>query len=267
MIPFWDAAEAQLAERFLRDGYIVQPVDDRAALDRIQSLIASLAGQFVGRDPGPDPVAFLDRMHEWVGVDRVNDLRLHMIQGMNAQDWLRQAYFSAARSSVQTIVGNELCMQRRVNLSVQMPGDESSVLASHADVWSGDSPFEVVLWIPLVDCHGTKSMFLAPPQVDAAIQAQLASFGSVEAAFRQFQDQVVFLDIPYGHVLLFNQNLMHGNRVNTTAETRWSMNCRFKSIMSPYADKKLGDFFEPILLRPATRLGMTYRLPEGFDEP
>ena len=57
---------------------------------------------------------------------------------------------------------------------------------------------------------------------------------------------------------------MHGNRINTESQTRWSFNCRFKSLFSPYAEKRLGDFFEPITIRPATRFGMNYRLPEGF---
>jgi hypothetical protein len=59
---------------------------------------------------------------------------------------------------------------------------------------------------------------------------------------------------------------MHGNRINTEAEARWSMNCRFKSVFSPYADKKLGEFFEPITLRPATRFAMSHSLPGGFEE-
>ena len=30
----------------------------------------------------------------------------------------------------------------------------------HADTWSGDSPFETVIWLPLVNCYKTKSMFI-----------------------------------------------------------------------------------------------------------
>ena len=63
-------------------------------------------------------------------------------------------------------------------------------------------------------------------------------------------------------MLVFTQNILHGNRVNLEPETRWSSNSRFKSLLSPYADKKLGEFFEPIAIRPATRLGLRYRLPE-----
>ena len=37
---------------------------------------------------------------------------------------------------------------------------------------------------------------------------------------------------------------------------------RFKSIFSPYGDKKIGEFFEPITLRPASKIGMNYKLPK-----
>ena len=49
----------------------------------------------------------------------------------------------------------------------------------------------------------------------------------------------------------------------TTA--RWSMNIRFKGLFTPYSDKKLGDFFDPVTLRAASRIGIDYRLPTGFD--
>ena len=65
-----------------------------------------------------------------------------------------------------------------------------------------------------------------------------------------------------GEVVVFNQALPHGNRVNTENETRWSMNCRFKSVFTPYGDKKLGEFFEPVTLRAASKTGMDYKLPE-----
>ena len=44
------------------------------------------------------------------------------------------------------------------------------------------------------------------------------------------------------------------------------MNVRFKSALSPYADKRLGEFFEPITIRAATTVGMNYQFIEGFDD-
>ena len=61
---------------------------------------------------------------------------------------------------LSNIVGNELAMQNNINLSIQIPNDESSLLPIHSDTWSGDSPFETVLWLPMVNCYKTKSMFI-----------------------------------------------------------------------------------------------------------
>ena len=63
-------------------------------------------------------------------------------------------------------------------------------------------------------------------------------------------------------MLIFNQQLPHGNVSNIEKDTRWSMNCRFKSVFSPYSDKKIGEFYEPITLRPMSELGFDYKLPE-----
>lgn len=265
---FLDADEAAQCERFVDRGHVIQPAEDRAALDGIRARAAALAAGHLGLAASGDPGAFLNGIHRQVGPEALNALRLSVIQGLNADPAFRRAYYLLARRALAAIVGNELAMQRRVNLSIQLPGDESSLLPVHADVWAGDSPFEVVLWVPLVDCRDTKSMYLLPPEPDGAMQARLAEFAgkSSENLFRAIEPQIQFLDVPYGHVLVFSQNLMHGNRVNREPDTRWSMNCRFKSVMSPYGDKRLGEFFEPLVLRPATRLGMRYGLPRGFND-
>jgi sporadic carbohydrate cluster 2OG-Fe(II) oxygenase len=68
-------------------------------------------------------------------------------------------------------------MQQRINLSIQMPNDTSSLLPVHADTWSGDSPFEVVVWLPLVNCFGTKAMYLLPPKKSEKFSEQFAKRG------------------------------------------------------------------------------------------
>jgi sporadic carbohydrate cluster 2OG-Fe(II) oxygenase len=265
---FLEAAEAAQTAAFLRQGYVIAAAEDRAALDRIRALLAGIAAKWL-KVPSPgDPDAFLNRIGDAIQPDRLNDFRVAVIAGMNAEPWLRQAYYSVARKTLQTLVGNELCMQRRVNLSIQLPDDTSSLLPVHSDTWSGDSPYEVVLWIPLVDCYRSKSMYLLPPARAAAIQRDLAGFAgrSAEDVFRDIEQDVAWLDIPYGNFLLFNQNLPHGNRVNREADARWSMNCRFKGVFTPYADKKLGEFFEPITLRAASRIGLAHERPGDFSE-
>lgn len=267
--PSFDIGEDRdLVEFFSRHGYCIVAAEDREGLDRIQSLISTAAADFLGLERPTDRTHFLNSIHEKVSVDRLNALRLAVIERICQANWFRPTYFSLARRAICELVGNELAMQRGIGLSVQLPDDDSSLLPIHADVWDGDSSFEIVEWVPMVDCWSTKSMYILPLESDRRVQARLSEFQErgPEGLFRSIEKEVTFLEIPYGSVLLFSQTLMHGNRVNTEEETRWSMNCRFKSALAPYADKKLGEFFEPITLRPVTRLALQYHMPDGFED-
>lgn len=265
---FMRAEDQALSERFLADGYVIVPASDREALDRIQGFVARTAAEHLGVPLPSGHTAFLDGIGAHVRPENLNALRLAVIGAVMAEPWFRPAYYACGRDVLDRLIGNELAMQRGIGLAVQLPDDAESVLPLHSDAWSEDSPFELVLWIPLVDCMRTKSMFLLGPQRDVVWRERMHEFapGGVEALFRAVEPEVQWLDIPYGHVLVFAHTLMHGNRTNREKTARWSMNVRFKGLFTPYSDKKLGDFFEPITVRAATRVGMAYRLPGGFNE-
>lgn len=265
-IDFVSPEECALANRFLTDGYVIIPAEDRESLDWIRDRLVAFASEQLNLVVNEDPREFLNSLHNRLSSDDLNKFRLAVIAALNAETELRARNYSLARQALQTLVGNELCMQRRINLSIQMPRDESSVLPIHGDVLNGDSPFEVVHWTPFVDVYGTKSMFILPPEKSAETVGHIAKFKGQgnDALMRAVKADLVWLEIPYGETLLFNQNLLHGNIVNVEGETRWSTNCRFKGVFTPYADKKLGEFFEPITLRAASRMGLDYRPPSGF---
>ena len=263
---FFEVGENELGEQFIKNGFFIQPVENQESLDQIHELVAATAGKFLGIDLAKSE-EFLNNIHKEVGAARLNDLRLSVISRLNTDIALRPSYFSLARKLLAALVGNELAMQLRLNLSIQLPGDDSSLLPVHADVWSGDSPYEVVAWLPLVDCYRTKSMFLLPPEHAQSLHERFSDYRekSSENLYQDIKANLKWVEIKYGEILVFNQNLPHGNRVNEEDETRWSLNCRFKSVFSPYGDKKLGEFFEPVTLRPASRLGMHYRYPKTKD--
>ena len=261
---FLNTDEQELTEEYLRRGYIIRPVADQKALEWIRLKIFNLSKNNDTNDIPTDINYCLNNIHESITIGQLNDFRLKMIVGINAESEFREQYFNLARPYLDTLVGNELSMQLRINLSIQFPGDESSLLPVHADTWSGDSPFEVVVWTPLVDCYGSKSMYLLPPEQNKKLENtfSLRSDDSSEDLYQIISDEVQWLEVKYGELVIFNQALPHGNRVNTEHETRWSMNCRFKSVFTPYGDKKLGEFFEPVTLRAASKTGMDYKLPE-----
>ena len=253
---------------FLERGYAIVPAQDLEALARIRNLVAGAASEHLGETMPGDAGAYLDDVGTRLEPAAVNGLRLAVIAAIERAPWFRPAYYRCAQQLVDELVGNELAMQRSVGFSVQLPNDESSLLPLHSDAWSEDSPFEAVLWIPLVDCYRTKSMFIVPRDRDGVWRPRVHEFerDGVEALYRAVENDAVFLDVPYGHVLVFTHTLMHGNRVNREPAARWSLNVRFKGLFTPYADKRLGEFFEPLSIRPLTRIGFEHVHPSGFRE-
>jgi sporadic carbohydrate cluster 2OG-Fe(II) oxygenase len=259
-----------LATEFMARGYVIRPVDDRDALDEMRREVVGLACDHLKLDRPNDPQDFLDHIERVVTVAKLNELRLAIYRAMNAKPWFRPTYFALARGLIEALVGNELAMQNKVNLSIQMPNDDSSLLDIHADVFGGETPYQVVMWLPLVDCRGTKSMFILPHDKTRAITPRMNEVGDGGMAklYQMVEKDLVWLDVPYGTVLVFSPNCLHGNILNRVPATRWSMNCRFTGLFTPYTspEKKIGSFYLPITTRVVSKIGMAYRPPGGFEE-
>jgi len=236
MSSFFSLEEEELSEQFLAKGYIVAPAEDVGWLSYIKQIVKPFE---------PD------------GKEDLNALKLEAMRKLNADPKARLAYYALAQDLLHIIVGNELAMQKKFNLNVQVPNDEKNLLPIHADTWTGDSPFQVVLWVPLVDCYRTKAMWLLPPEH----AKNFSLVGSSEEMFKRIEPHIEYIPVKCGEVLLFNSTLPHGNRVNREDSTRWSLNCRFKSVFSPYGRKELGEHFDPITLRAASRIGLAYQYP------
>jgi len=160
---FISEEEQNLNQEFLEDGFIVFQAANVELLEQIRKTVVGSAMNFLGISR-TDASSVLNQIHQQVDVGGLNEFRLHVIQQMNSNLWFRAAHCLLAKTILEAVVGNELAMQLRINLSIQLPHDDSSLLPVHADVWSGDSPFEVVDWLPLVDCYGSKAMYLLPPE-------------------------------------------------------------------------------------------------------
>lgn len=267
---FHSAEDSSVAEEFLRSAYVIRDVEDRTALDEFRREIVLAAAHAINHPPPEDDGVFLDTVHRLVSVERLNAFRLGLYRELNGKPWFRPSYFKLACRLVGTLVGNELAMQNRINFSIQMPEDRSSLLELHADVFAGETPYQVVQWLPLVDVRATKSMFILPRPKSEQVVGRLRDFsqGGMSALYDAVKQDLVWLDIPYGRVLLFSPNVLHGNVVNDESTTRWSLNCRFTGLFTPYgtAERSLGSYYLPITVRPVTRMGAAYRHPEGFEE-
>ena len=257
MTSFLTREEIVISEEFEKKGYIIRNVIDKKSLKKIKSFFITEIRKNIYIKKKIDDDLLLNNFHKFIKKENLNTIRLKLISAMQRNKNFRKLYYMISKDFLNTLIGNELSMQQRVNLSIQMPNDRSSLLPVHSDVWSGDSPFEIVVWIPLVDCYKTKTMYILPPKKNNKIV--LKKQKNSKKIFNHIKKDLVWPKVKYGEVLIFNQMLAHGNVVNEENETRWSMNCRFKGIFTPYGDKKLGEFFEPITLRKASQIALNFK--------
>ena len=248
--------ERKNSDAFNENGFLISNSNEEYSDLIIKKIETVVANKCVNP---PKKNTELNNIHTLVDIPSSNKFRLDIISEINSDSDFRKIYYRAAKKQLDAIVGNDLVMQTRINLSIQIPNDDSALLPVHADSWSGDSPFEVVLWVPVVDCSESRSMYILPAtEYDFKEFEEFRRVGmNSDQIFKEIRDRVVFLDVNVGKNLIFNQNLPHGNILNSTDKTRWSLNCGFKSILSPFEDKGLGEFFEPINMKPMTRIGIS----------
>ena len=256
---FLNTLEKKKIKNFLKNGYIISKVENLSSLNYLSSLINSVVKKKIKKKTFLD----LNKIHEEISLDQLNNFRLSIISKINKSKLARYHYFNIARDALYTLAGNELMMQKNINLSIQFPNDNSSLLPIHSDVWSGDSPYEINLWVPLVNCYKTKSMYILEQKNYLNFKKNMKNknYSSSEDIFKLVSNKIKWLNVHYGKFLIFNQGLPHGNVVNQEKETRWSMNCRFKGFFSPYGDKKIGEFFTPITTRAMTEIGINFEYP------
>jgi len=202
-------------------------------------VVASVACDFGHKDSTP-----LEFLHESVSSARVNELRLRAFANLNSINWV-DLLGDSLFGQICRLIGPDLLIQKKINLSVQMPHDQSSVLPGHSDCNSGDSPYQLNLWIPLTSAYGTNSMFIFDEARSIDYYTRVKRNELYDPAILDHD----FVDVKAGEALIFPPTLYHGNVTNTTSETRISLNVRCKSLFSPGSlsrslDREIGAYYQ-----------------------
>ena len=249
--------EKKISDNFLNRGYLINPTENKKSLDYIILTFTKIVNKILKKK-----IKNLNYLHKYISTDDLNEFRMEVYHKINADKNIRFHYFKIGQNSLYNIAGNELMMQNKLNLSIQFPNDTSSLLPIHSDVWQGNSPYEINLWIPLVNCYKTKSMFILKGKYRYNyIKNKNIFLNNSDKIFNSLKNKLDWIDIKKGQYLLFDQSLPHGNIVNKEKQTRVSLNCRFKSIFSPYANKKIAEYFSPISERVMTDIGNKFESP------
>jgi sporadic carbohydrate cluster 2OG-Fe(II) oxygenase len=205
-------------------------------VEGVKELVQVVKEGIRGIDPALSGVE-LSELHTKLASSEVNQIRLAVFKHLNSSSGQYDSVLDKiAGDKLTAILGPDLLVQTKLNLSVQLPGDESSQLDLHSDCWSGDTPFQVNLWIPLTPCFSSNSMFLLS-EAESLKCIRLINRNRTldKSSLSSFVSEGDFLELTEGQAIIFNPGLIHGNVPNRTNQTRVSINVRFKNIFSPDA--------------------------------
>ena len=253
---------------FEKKGYIIVP-GKKILLEKLRKIIfLSIKDNKninIGRYKEENISKIFNNLHKKIKLKDLNNLRFNIYNKINSDAQFSEYFYGIAKDYLDILVGNELSMQKKINLSIQIPNDKDSLLDLHSDIYAGESPFQVVVWMPLVDAYETKSMFFTKPTHNKKMNDQLLNtdkFTSKEM-YSKNKKNFKFLNVKFGDILIFSPLMLHGNTINKTKETRFSLNCRFKSLLSPYdvlvkSHRNIPNFYKPLNIKPLTKIGFNY---------
>jgi sporadic carbohydrate cluster 2OG-Fe(II) oxygenase len=209
----------------------------------------------------------LNKFHESYYIENLNFLRMKLFSDINKDKIFKKKIFLSSKKYIENCVGSEICASD-LNLSIQFPNDDSSLLDMHSDFFSGESIFQVNLWIPLEEVKKTQSMFIIDPIESIKILRKIKD--DINIDFKKinkiYKSKMKWIKLKKGEAMLFSPNCLHGNVVNQEKNTRWSFNIRYKNLYSPYPkvknEKKIGTFYKPISIKAISKFNLTH----NFDE-
>lgn len=243
--------------KFESVGYDIVPAGDMKRLSGLREQIYRKAKELTG-EGSDDPEEFLNNFHQHeIRGPALNGVRMKLIQHCTEKLDVAQTVYEAFEDSLLRLVGPDIVVQKTVNLVIQQPGDPD-VVPTHRDA-PLNSPFEVVVWLPLVRIYGTKGMYVLDREKTTMSLNMLRDTNKGYPAQENFAVQEgTVLDMPFGHALMFWPGLVHSVGVNVEQETRWALNIRFKSLFAPTGAKGQSEFFETLRLSPLARIAFEY---------
>ena len=254
---------SDIQKKFEKNGYVVVPADKKLIDEIRNQIFLTIKSNFKKREK--KSIEFLlNNFHKFIKTKDLNKIRFNAYNKINTKKF-SEIYYHIAKKYLDGLVGNELSMQKKINLSIQIPKDKDSLLDLHSDIYAGESPFQVVVWIPLVNAYETISMYITEPKFNKVMNNLLLRSNKYTSKnmYSRNKKKFKFINVNYGEILIFSPLMLHGNTVNKTKETRFSLNCRFKSLLSPYdvlvkSHRNIPNFYRPLNIKPMTKIGFNY---------
>lgn len=232
-------------DTFMNKGYEIILANNIEPIIYLRAEIYKIIAKVYGIND-PNPESGLNNLHKFVSnlsLAEFNKFRLEVIALINSQIKVSDLVFKAFRELLIQLLGPDILAQKNCNLVLQPPGDPNpSEIHRDAPL---NSPYELVVWIPLVDCYKTKAMYILNEHNSYKALNYLDDHPNDWLGFENLSKSLSENpNVNFGQALIFHPGCIHGSEINAENETRVSLNIRFKNLYSPAGMKNQLEFFD-----------------------
>jgi sporadic carbohydrate cluster 2OG-Fe(II) oxygenase len=186
--------------------------------------------------------------HLYVQEEQHRELHYELTQHIrNAR--LQDQIVAENLSLFKSFLGNDIDIQTECYLRISRPGMDSDNIGMHRDTHYGNSAYEVSSIYPLVDFVEGAAVGIIPGSykygeleleqiphktiTKGSKQNQLGFLYSTKKIKGLDESKIIEPLVRFGEFLLFSLGTIHGQVVNTSNTTRWSIDFRLKNHFTP----------------------------------
>jgi len=250
---------------FKTNGFEIIPADDLSALNNFQKLIRDISYKLIGEKTNGVVIDDLNSLHKaFKSPEDANSFRLKLTSQLSNQVDTGTKVFEIFRTKLEPLVGPDVLVQKTPNLVFQPP-EYPIPTELHRDA-PANSPYEVIVWLPFVDCFNTKSMYVLDREHSQIAAEHIKQNPNDKNGFDEILlEHAALMEVPYGSALIFWSGLFHGSIINKESESRLSMNIRYKNLFSPTGLKDQLRYFNVLQTSQLTELGLDFQHREQFN--
>jgi sporadic carbohydrate cluster 2OG-Fe(II) oxygenase len=241
-------------KNFLKKGYTILniPTDKLKFFVKERDKVKNFSRKFVKIDKNKK--FKLENFHEFnlKGKKNLNDLRMKIMREINKNRNFQKNVYNSLSFFLDNCLGPDVVTQKFVNLVIQKPNDTDRA-PFHKD-GPVASNYELVLWIPFVDCYKTMNMYLFDNELHDKTKIFLKKNSSIEKLDDFSKKYGKLIDVNFGQILIFWSNVFHYIPINKENSTRWSLNIRYKNLFTKYGTKNMVDYYKILKLSPITKM-------------
>lgn len=206
-----------------------------------------------------EPHHFLNNFHINAAIKddaASNSMILDLIKGVTGNHDFSSLIFESISPFLDVLIGPDVMAQKNNNIVYQYPGS-NRFSELHTD-YPTNSEFEIVAWVPLVNCFRSKSFYLVPlsDSIDLSSRFKSGQYANWDNFKAACLSKAIHVEVNYSQCILFWTGLIHGSLINETNESRWCLNARYKNLFAPCGQHDPLTYYKPLRYSALTRIAL-----------